>query len=1713
MIFQRRGFKRFLALFFLAIFVFQIGFPVAAYALTAGPKTPETGSFEPVDTTDMVNPQTGDFTYNIPLLDVPGPEGGYPLALSYHADINPNEEASWVGLGWNLNPGAITRSVNGYPDDWNNASQSKRDYWDGVARTTYSIGVSVGIAGTPINVGFGLAFSNDTEKGYGVGVDAGAGFYQNGVSVGLTYSNDGYGEENFDAGITIMGMTRVGIDKNGGYASTKLASVGILDVNLSTRGGVSLGLSGSTSVGSGSASIHNSRAGNISTVSKGFNLSIPVYYLLNVNLGYSYYRVWSDETEVVSTYGSLYTNNGGSSTWDYNTTAFDSYSLLDHPTFNMASNSDPSELLGGSYPDLDNYMVTAQGVTGAIRPYFFKGSVLSQNRRDANGNYLTRYYQMNGAWPNPVANFRFVNDFSNSYRQNYPNFDFTPLNLPAPYDPNPVYGNGDGNTGYLAASNRLAGSKHVDYYTNRSIVNGTAQAAGFINCESYTKGFTRTNDDLIGGFSVTNEQGVTYHYALPAYNKNEYIYQEKIDAARGDGNASSWNLLTKTPPYAYAWQLTAITGPDYVERDGNGIPSDGDWGYWIRFEYGKFTDSYIWRNPSEGFVRDIDYNFQNYAKGMKEVYYLNAISSRTHTALFEKVPRKDGRGEASPVINNGNNQGAFDISTSKVSLALKRIYLLNKADAANVSTAAGTSYSGHFWENVLNDEDLTNVRSNLETKAIKILEFNQDYALCDQTPNSLTGEFVFPLTGKLTLKSLVSRGKGGVQSLPPTTFNYELSEAEQRKSGSILNPGSNPGSPTNIVMPAGSAAYQVGDLLQISTILERYTARVTAVNSPNNYTVSYIGKTLSANSTIVSVNITKNPSYQKDAYDNWGNYKSDYDGSSKDNENLRRTTSPLSAKDADAWSLRSIGTPLGATVNIDYEPDSYSKNVLNGNGSLLMSSIAFDQVNKIITCNVNTLNYPLSSFFKVGDQIDVMMSQYVTPVQKSLSDPACLSAPWPASFFVTINSKVIGVKPVVTEIDEVNKKIKFTYPGGIFIGNQTIDNCFDYKYPAPSVGNLFTYNNRETFGGGIRVKSLTITDDISGTFSRTNYGYNKPGQQISSGVTAYDPVVLDVSGAIDTKFKENLYQDVNRMLTMARELPPPGVIYEYVTVNSQKGKNTEVYNNPGKVVYQYQVFSKNMIDIIEVSRTYGTVAGKQTDARNVALKNYCTRIGNLKRIISYDDKGNKLGETIYDYLDSGMEDLSMADFVTQYDAKLAGIAYQGVVKERFAQLKERNNKYMVMMSAREEYPNVTMGETHIDYKTNVKTTSRNIGFDFYSGAITKKLETDAYGNSFLTEVIPAYRKYPAMGLKQGAAGNKNMLTQIAGSSVYKVDANNNKLALVGASAQTWSNSIPAVLPDNIGNTVLQNGSITANGNVWRAQSSYSWMKPGISADGLTPLNQFTDFNWTNPAAADASWKKANENMLVDVYSHSLMEKDMNNNYKATKLGYNNSQVITTGTFTKYNELSFSGAEDALVNGYFSGWISPGSGTVVTDVVSPTANAHTGYSSLKTGSGLAGFNTSVTLTAAEAGKSYVSSVWVKSSTAVAPVASIYYQVNGGAIVSGNVVATRKAGDWYQLNIVTPASAAVSGATIVFGCKNNGTTDVYFDDFRVRPANANTSAYVYDKQTWAPTYMLDNNNLFVRYEYDASGRVIATYRETFGNGVFKTNETQYKYKQSL
>jgi len=124
-----------------------------------GPTQPEMSSFKSVNSKDMVNLFTGDFSYNIPLLDV----GGYPVNIYYNGEIGMEQEASWVGLGWNINPGSITRNVRGIPDDFDGSEQMIQQQ---NVKPNQTYGITVG----PDVEWNGLSVGSSVTAGFSIGV-------------------------------------------------------------------------------------------------------------------------------------------------------------------------------------------------------------------------------------------------------------------------------------------------------------------------------------------------------------------------------------------------------------------------------------------------------------------------------------------------------------------------------------------------------------------------------------------------------------------------------------------------------------------------------------------------------------------------------------------------------------------------------------------------------------------------------------------------------------------------------------------------------------------------------------------------------------------------------------------------------------------------------------------------------------------------------------------------------------------------------------------------------------------------------------------------------------------------------------------------------------------------------------------------------------------------------------------------------------------------------------------------------------------------------------------------------------------------------------------------------------------------------------------------------------------------------------------------------
>ena len=222
-----------------------------------GPDQPEVKGFTPIGTSDMVDPFTGDFSYNIPLMDI----DGYPMNIAYSSGVTMDQEASWVGLGWSLNPGVINRSMRGLPDEYDGTEQIEKEF---NMADNWTVGGSLGFDGELFGFGDEVtpqnsSGDNDTLLSGSVSINASLGLnynnyagYSASFSLGLGASNSSGNEDGsgsgWNAGLGFSGsstggatvspsfsFSRTNLRKNGNGMITKGVNIG---TSVNSRGGL-----------------------------------------------------------------------------------------------------------------------------------------------------------------------------------------------------------------------------------------------------------------------------------------------------------------------------------------------------------------------------------------------------------------------------------------------------------------------------------------------------------------------------------------------------------------------------------------------------------------------------------------------------------------------------------------------------------------------------------------------------------------------------------------------------------------------------------------------------------------------------------------------------------------------------------------------------------------------------------------------------------------------------------------------------------------------------------------------------------------------------------------------------------------------------------------------------------------------------------------------------------------------------------------------------------------------------------------------------------------------------------------------------------------------------------------------------------------------------------------------------------------------------------
>ncbi len=1611
-----------------------------------GPNAPEAASFEPVDATDMVNLLTGDFTYVLPLLNVPSPEGGYPIALSYHAGIAMDQEASWVGLGWNINTGAINRSVNGYPDDYNYARIDEYFYDEGETRTMSEIGVSYSSFGGP---SMGLNFSWGSHQSLGGSVSIGLGFggglginasvgtnggslgagytSQSGLSLGISASTNGTistsvgivsNEAGFRIGASSDGSTSIVFS-----SGSTSGSAGSLGFNLSSEG-VGLSLSFSTSnnkgwasggVGLGPNSSYSSTISQGAYTSNQSGYTVPLFVptpigVFSLSFGKREIDYYAAEKTVDRIVGPLHfdkaPNNIVGPTLTTRREYMDIYEIpleqsnLLNSEYNVTHNNPV-------FPNYDKFNVQSQGLSGTIHAKLTdNGSLKGVNKQNGivEGFSYTKRYVINtidnlrGDYDEYLEftnkpQFYFDNEISSYFSTSKATFhDINDISYPELFNPLKTYSHGvnDQNIEHLKRS------KHIEYYTNDEILNSSRITNEGLLLSGAT-GFDRSKYPLygIGAYKITAADGKTYHYSLPVYNYEKVSRTYGMSSIhKGEPEYKAYLEKRELEPYATHWFLTAITGPDFIDN-GNGVADEGDLGYWVGFEYGLWDDAFVWQRPygKEYHIDENDPDIKTWIRGVKQQYFLDRVKTRTHTALFLKNEREDARSpywqywsvdHKHEEKQTGNDYvERFTIPQHKTLRLDKIILVKNEHDVANKSIG-GNEGSDNVEINFPWDSDLVDPISS----STRIANYSLKSNVFDWTDN---WQEVKDNAIKVICFGHTNTGDNVL--VKGTPYTGVSTEGRLTLTGVYFD-----GKQGTRVMPPYKFSY---------------------INDIDD--TEYI--------------------YNDNNKDDWG----------------------YNFLKPEIWSLNEIVTPTGGKVLVDYEPNEYrsltSHEVVlrnkdktigardaNGHINFPSKSILNLQVNDIIDLNIS-YSYDIAYDSDVGSG-SRLRKRHTYKFDKYEGQAIIREINRPSNSD-TYTIKADPTSSIVTETKYVYSNCVVPLGCGI-TESYNEGNCVELKFNTSNLSSEF-YT-----GAGVRVKSIATTDDTNIYTSEYKYGENQDG----IGWVSYIPFAPESGKEIPHSF----------------ELPAPKPMYEYVKHESldNEGEIT------GSTLYKFNVMNQSSTDKIKYGEFYELNVNRKDELTienrtpeefiSIAafeIKDNLNSIGQLLSVSNFNSKNQLSSKLINEYYQPEELLNNLGKVQESYQS------YKQVGYIRPAWLTWDIYKSYVNSSTRIKYPSLLKSST--EYKNGYSYTTRFDNFDPVSGQAKEVYSFSSNGSELKVIGEPAFRKYAEMGSKADNIENKNMLSQEAETLSYFRTSSIGDWKLYNAEIETWKDW----------------GS-----DIWRKYKSFAW-KGNLNDDGS--YQNFTSFNWNGENATQAEgWQKLSEVTKYDDFSRILEIEDINENYVSTKTCDNESKVLAVSN-AAYTDMYYSGAEYYTDDSeaYFDGQVRA---STQSDLY-----AHSGFYSIIIGTNLKGFEVNLPSDNNRIGlkSKFKVSVWAKTDN----YSNARVHINGVTrLFNGEKVF---AGEWVQLNHYEELS---NGEETVYVTSVSG--KIRFDDFRLYPATSSMTSYVYNQwdELW---YIIGDNGLASKFEYDAAGRLIKTYTEIVDDvgiaGGFKPiSENKYNYK---
>jgi len=903
--------------------------PASLYALTSGPSQPEFNSFTPIGTSDMVNLSSGDFNYNIPIMDV----GGYPLNLAYDSGVTMDQEATWVGLGWNLNVGQINRQVRGLPDDFKGDEMIYRDH----IRDNKTVGltlnvnpqfVGLGDVGLTASAGITMQHNNYTgisfEPSYGISYSI-----TKNLSVGMNISSSASSGATVNPSVSI---SRKSDDKS--KSDNNLSSSVGVSYN-SRKGLTSFNMSASASIGEKAEKnkyqnkFSTSGQGSISFVNNTYTPpNRKKYDNSNISFAISFGPdLWGIDAEIgVTGFGAIQKLKDTISfvnAYGYNFNHLgDHDSMLDFNREKEDIISKKTLVLPITNYTFDIYNINGQGTGGMFRPFrsqvglVYSQTVQDDSNSDSFGGEIeggTGWHvgldfrtidgeSRTGIWDTPVTNYFEYNEDDDTK-----NIDFEEVYYKAI---------GEFNIDNESAifNTQLGGNNPI-----RIGISGTQNSPGKYALNSYFKKEPIIPNDGLGGSGYSeisfNQPIAREHREL----RNKAIVPVSFQEASLDPLFDALN----TNPNARGHHLA---GYKTINADG------------ARYIYGetvyntqKLESTFAVEeegpdNVKKGTITYSDTeNSTDNSSGMDEYFSSIETPAYAHTFLLSSVLSADYE----DLTGDGptdDDLGAYTRFNYKQTTDQYR-WRIPYYKVVNEDTDKKASYN-HGLNSNTEDQKGSIVEGEKELKYIETIETKTHVAyfrLADrEDAKEFDGEDHMQnithilLYSKPEYQKLVDANTNfetaDIDLLSETAikvayFNYEYLLCKNIPNHSVYNSSTQTG-PGKLTLT--SLYFTYGD-----SFMGRHTP----------YTFEY-HEDYTANGNTVPFN------YSLKGYDVWGNYKPN-EANSYEVDGVNNPLSPqefpfvqqedkdLQDQFASAWSLSTIKLPSGGKIDIDYETDDY----------------------------------------------------------------------------------------------------------------------------------------------------------------------------------------------------------------------------------------------------------------------------------------------------------------------------------------------------------------------------------------------------------------------------------------------------------------------------------------------------------------------------------------------------------------------------------------------------------------------------------------------------------------------------------------------------------------------------------------------------------------------------------------------------------------------